>query len=50
MLFGGILVIPKLLKKYTVKFYKSCHNIIDYDNSEPEIVRKGNKEDIENGD
>lgn len=49
MLLGGIFVIPKLLKKYTVKIYKSSHDEIDFDNLGPEIVKKDNKEDIKNG-
>lgn len=46
----GVFVIPKLMQKGTGKIYKSSHYDIDFDNLGPEIIKKGNEENIEDGD
>ena len=40
VLIVGIVVIPKLLKKYTGKLYKNTHGEMDLENMGPEIVKK----------
>lgn len=44
VLIVGIIVIPKLLKKYTGKLYKNSHGEMDFENMGPEIVKKETKE------
>ena len=39
----GIMVVPKLLKKYTGKLYKNSHGEIDFNDFGPELVKKDTK-------
>ncbi len=44
VLIAGIIVIPRLLKKYTGKLYKNTHGEIDLENMGPEIIKKETSE------
>lgn len=49
LLFMGIMIIPKSMKKYTGLIYKKSHGAINFDRLGPEIVKKKNEEIPEYG-
>lgn len=46
---AAVIVVPKLMKKYTGKLYKNSHKTIDFEDFGPEIVKKETEEVNENG-
>lgn len=45
----AVIVVPRLIKKYTGKLYKNSHKGIDFENLGPEILKKETEEVNENG-
>lgn len=45
----GVFFVPRLLKKYTGKFYKKNHKDINFEDFGPEIVKKHTEEVEESG-
>jgi hypothetical protein len=45
----GVFVVPKILKKATAKVYKNSQPELDFDNMGPEIVKKENSEEYNDG-